>query len=62
MLPASGAVFSACLLTAQEDKEGKKMYHLWLREGLAAALFEQLKKQGRLLRDDQLENHVVYIK
>ena len=56
------SVFSACLLTAQEDKEGKKIYHLWLQEGLAVALFEQLQKQGRFLRNDKLENYVMYIK
>ena len=53
-------MLSAGLLTVQEVKEGKKIYHLWLREGLAVALFEELQKQGRLLHDDKLEHYVLY--
>lgn len=54
--------FSACLLTVQEEKEGKKIYHLWLREGLAVALFKQLQKQGKLSHDDKLGNLVLYVR
>lgn len=56
-----GLCFQLSKLTVQEEKEGKKIYHLWLRESLAVALFYQLQKQGSLSHDDKLANLVVYV-
>ena len=46
----------------QEEQKGKKVYHLWLREALATALFEKLQNQDKLANGDSLRNYVVYFK
>ena len=46
----------------QEQKEDNTVYHMWLRECLATALFQHLQSQGKLDPEDDLKHHVVYIK
>ncbi|KAL3160560.1 hypothetical protein ABBQ32_010857 [Trebouxia sp. C0010 RCD-2024] len=49
-------------LIVEEQQEDNTMYHMWLREYLAIALFQHLQSQGKLDREDDLKNYVVYLK
>lgn len=52
----------SCLLIVQEDREGKKVYHLWFRKDLAVVLFKHLQHQDKLSYEDSLHNYLVYTK